>query len=64
MRRMDTSRLTDAQWQKLRPPLPPRKPRTGRPAKDHGPVRGARLGVLRTGTPLALRHRCLLTLSP
>jgi hypothetical protein len=64
MRRMDTSHLTDAQRQKLRPPLPPRKPRTGRPAKDHRAVRGGRVGALRTGTPRALRHRCLLTLSP
>ena len=35
---MVTSELTDAQWEKLRPLLPPQKPRTGRPAHDHRTV--------------------------
>jgi transposase len=43
--------LTDAQWAAVRPLLPPRRPRTGRPARDHRTVLGAILWVLRTGAP-------------
>jgi transposase len=43
--------LTDAAWGRLRPLLPPQKPRTGRPARDHREVLEAVLWVLRTGSP-------------
>jgi len=47
-----TSRdLTDAQWERLRPLLPPQKPHTGRPAKDHRTVINGILWILRTGSP-------------
>lgn len=32
---METSNLTDTEWQRLRPLLPPQKPPTGRLANDH-----------------------------
>ena len=48
---METSDLTDAQWERLRPLLPPQKPRTGRPAKDHRTVLNGILWILRTGSP-------------
>jgi transposase len=43
--------LTDAQWERLRPLLPPEKPKVGRPNKDHRAVVDAILWVLRTGAP-------------
>ena len=52
---METSDLTDAQWDRLRPLLPPQKPPTGRPANDHRTVVFGILWVLRTGSP----WRCL-----
>ncbi len=52
---METSDLTDARGERLRPLLPPRKPRTGRPANDHRAVPNGILWVLRTGSP----WRCL-----
>ena len=52
---METSDLTDAQWDRLRPLLPPQKPPTGRPANDHRTVVNGVLWVLRTGSP----WRCL-----
>ncbi len=48
---MDKSKLSDAQWEKLRPLLPPQKPRTGRPAHDHRTVLDGILWILRTGSP-------------
>ena len=48
---METNELTDAQWAKLRPLLPPQKPRTGRPANDHRTVINGILWILRTGSP-------------
>ena len=48
---MDRNELTDAQWGRLRPLLPPQKPRTGRPANDHRTVLEGILWVLRTGSP-------------
>ena len=47
--------MTDAQWGRLRPLLPPQKPRTGRPANDHRTVLEGIRWVLRTGSP----WRCL-----
>jgi transposase len=43
--------LTDVQWERLAPLLPPEKPVTGRPAKPHRPIVEAILWVLRTGAP-------------
>jgi transposase len=43
--------LTDGQWERLRPLLPPQRPVTGRPAKDHRTVLNAILWRLRTGAP-------------
>ena len=43
--------LTDKQWERLRPLLPPQKPKTGPPAKDHRLVLNGILWVLRTGAP-------------
>ena len=48
---MEASELTDAQWDRLRPLLPPQKPRTGRPAKDHRTVVEGILWILRAGSP-------------
>jgi transposase len=48
---MKWSDLTDVQWEKLLPLLPPQKPRTGRPAKDHRAILNGILWVLRTGSP-------------
>lgn len=43
--------LTNEQWDRLRPFLPPQKPYTGRPALDHRTVLNGILWVLRTGAP-------------
>jgi transposase len=43
--------LTDAQWDRLSPLLPPQRPRVGRPARDHRTILSAILLVLRTGAP-------------
>jgi transposase len=43
--------LTNLQWERLKPLLPPQKPRTGRPAVDHRRVLHGILWVLRTGAP-------------
>ena len=43
--------MTDAQWAELAPLLPPQRPRTGRPARDHRTVLSGIVWVLRTGAP-------------
>jgi transposase len=43
--------MSDEQWERLRRLLPPQKPRTGRPAKDHRTVLNGILWILRTGSP-------------
>lgn len=43
--------LTNEQWERLCPFLPPQKPHTGRPALDHRTVLNGILWVLRTGAP-------------
>jgi transposase len=48
---METSDLSDRQWERLGPLLPPQKPRTGRPAKDHRTILNGILWILRTGSP-------------
>ncbi len=48
MRRLD---VTDEQWRRLEPLLPPEKPRTGRPNHDHRRVVSGMLWIHRTGAP-------------
>jgi len=48
---MERDTLTDRQWERLQPLLPPQKPKTGHPAKDHRLVLNGILWVLRTGAP-------------
>jgi transposase len=55
---MKTSDLTDAQWERLRPLLPPQKPRIGRPAKDHRTILNGILWILRTGSPWRALPEC------
>ena len=43
--------LTDRQWQRLAPLLPPQRPRTGRPNHDHRTILNGILWVHRTGAP-------------
>lgn len=43
--------LTDEQWERLQPLLPPQKPKTGRPAEDHRRIINGILWVIRTGAP-------------
>jgi transposase len=48
---LNRGELTDEQWARLAPLLPPQRPHTGRPARDHRTVVSAILWVLRTGAP-------------
>jgi transposase len=43
--------LTNEQWDRIRPLLPPQRPKTGRPAKDHRTVVEAIVWIDRTGAP-------------
>lgn len=43
--------LTEAEWAKLAPLLPPQKPARGRPAEDHRRILNAILWKVRTGAP-------------
>lgn len=43
--------LTNTQWQKLKPLLPPQKPTVGRPSNDHHRTINGILWILRTGAP-------------
>jgi transposase len=43
--------LTDVQWERLTPLLPPQRPHTGRPANDHRTILNGMLWILRTGAP-------------
>jgi transposase len=43
--------LTDQQWQRLEPLLPPEKPWTGRPNEDHRQILNGILWIHRTGAP-------------
>lgn len=44
----ERAELTDAEWELVRPLLPPQKPLTGRPRHDHRTVLGGILWVVRT----------------
>jgi transposase len=48
---MSRGDLTNSQWERLAPLLPPQKPQTGRPAHDHRPIINGILWILRTGAP-------------
>jgi transposase len=43
--------LTDEQWERLEPLLPPEKPTTGRPNQDHRRMIKGMLWIDRTGAP-------------
>jgi transposase len=43
--------LTDEQWARLEPLLPPQRPATGRPNNDHRQVVEAMVWLARTGSP-------------
>ena len=43
--------LTNDEWQRLEPLLPPQKPKTGRPAAGHRPIINGMLWIARTGAP-------------
>lgn len=43
--------LTNEQWERVEPLLPPQKPKTGRPAHEHRTVLNGILWILRTGAP-------------
>jgi len=43
--------LTDEQWERLEPLLPPQRPLTGRPNKEHRTILNGVLWILRTGAP-------------
>lgn len=43
--------MTNEQWARLAPLLPPQKPKRGRPAHDHRRMANGMLWVLRTGAP-------------
>ncbi len=43
--------LTDQQWERIAPLLPPQRPETGRPAKEHRLVLNAILWRIRSGAP-------------
>jgi len=43
--------LTQRQWNRIKPLLPPQKPHTGAPSKDHRTVIDGILWILRTGAP-------------
>ncbi len=43
--------MTDQEWERLEPHLPPEKPETGRPNEDHRRIINGILWRLRTGAP-------------
>ena len=48
---MSRDELSDPAWARLAPLLPPQRPRTGRPARDHRTIVDALLWLARTGAP-------------
>jgi transposase len=48
---MNRHALTDSQWVRIAPVLPPQKAPTGRPAHDHRRMIDAMLWILATGAP-------------
>lgn len=43
--------LSDAEWARIKPLLPPQRPPVGRPARDHRTIVSGILWVQRTGGP-------------
>lgn len=43
--------MSNQQWEQIKPLLPPHKPHTGCPAKDHRLIINGILWILRTGAP-------------
>jgi transposase len=43
--------MSNQQWEQIKPLLPPQKPHTGCPAKDHRMIINGILWILRTGAP-------------
>lgn len=48
---MSSRDLTNQQWERLKPLVPPQKPRTGRPNEDHRTIINGILWINRTGAP-------------
>lgn len=48
---MRRGELTDEQWERLKPLLPPQKPTRGRPSQDHRRIINGMLWIDRTGAP-------------
>jgi transposase len=48
---MKRHELSETEWVRLAPLLPPQKPRTGRPGRDHRIIVNALLWLARTGAP-------------
>ena len=48
---MRRKELSNEQWERLQPLLPPQKPHTGRPAADHRRILNGILWIIRTGAP-------------
>lgn len=48
---MSSRDLTNQQWERLQPLLPPQKPKTGRPNEDHRTIVNGSLWIERTGAP-------------
>jgi hypothetical protein len=46
----EDAKLTDVEWERVEPLLPPRRGRVGRPLNDHREVLGGILWVARTGS--------------
>jgi len=63
---MKRKELTNTQWKRLKPLLPPQKPKTGRPALNHRRIISGILWILRTGAPwrdLPKRFGCWSTVA-
>jgi Transposase and inactivated derivatives len=58
LHRMGRFDLTDAQWRRLEPLLPPEKPRTGRPNHPHRRILNGILWINRTGAPWKDLPKC------
>ncbi|BCX05220.1 MAG: hypothetical protein KatS3mg053_3158 [Candidatus Roseilinea sp.] len=50
--------LSDKEWERIRPLLPPQRQRVGRPAHDHRTIISGILWVERTGGPWRQMPRC------
>lgn len=63
---MNREVLTDEKWERLKPALPPQKPKVGRPALDHRLIINGIMWILRTAAPwrdLPDRYGCWQTVA-